>query len=1612
MRNRSTDLQKRLLSLVLSLVIVMVAIIPMPVSGYDYAHNDFTDSALLTDDVAEIVEEINKLRGMGGLIGFEGDYALADSDELTRVIVLFNHSPAATQVAEASLLGDSLSMEQAESLVESDHEMFRSELANLLGFNRATSDDDVALGILREYRSALNGVAITIPAYAVPLVAEFDSVFAVYPDEMFFIDPIVAANDDDGNETNDALNEDNTEEEVNINSDDNDNWNPPDIGNAITGVSNTNRSTEVADFTMPAFGNSVNRLNSGANLIHEMGFRGEGILVGILDSGIDYYHPAFAGAFLTLEQAHARGMTHITEDDLINGFFYGRNYVDEAQFNVDGFNLGIYLTANNRVVDPRDPMETRYDRWVNTGLNRLSRQFWTDHGTHVAGTIAARPVAHHFNGGAMGFAPEAQIFMYRVMGPTGVGFVADILAGINQTAYDRPDIVNMSIGGASNAANDLQAIAVNNISLAHDIVFVIAAGNSGDGMHTVGRPATASTAISVAATLEPRTTTLIGNISGDIQNRTFTSRSQLGGSLLAFNPGTTAALWHQPPGASHFETTLHPANPDGSYNLVRLPYHPASPNDPQWVHAGVDPENYLGTGFFLEWLQLAGITDFEYPSAIEMADWFTANMDKSFNIDFDISTLRSFLKSMLLYVNSYNSFLSDGSSSGVGGIINERRELLGGDDAVFAHYVYNSFMRVHSSATAGPQVAIRAAYAEATGTTFPNNTIPPGHHFYTWLMPYLEETFGDDLDAFLDELDFGRQLVTAHDFWHYTQRVGMLEFERQTFMELVPEEQFGFLEGAFVVLGSVNLAGINMGIMTNNVEFATRLGAAGIISLGRDSTINRDIHTTIPYIGHGTSANVAPIINSLTDECTITFTARNQDLRAVTPFSSRGPVGGSYEIKPDISAHGFGVVSPVPAFFGNAAADPYWNAYAPNSGTSMAAPGIAGQVALMREYSNYHDLGWDAGAIKSRLMNTAEPTGVRTSALLGLAWSAHNSNPSVFEIGAGYARVDRAIMADTFATATFDRVYLHPDSTMGTTFTGSLSFGGVNTWNREGSISEAITRTMTVTVYNASESPVSYSIDVRRNAANRVGITNNWPAGVAVTLETNQITVPPLSSETFAVTLSIPPREVNAARLQLEGWVELRREGSLEISMPFAGIVENVAPHLTDHSLVRDVITTGESRFHDFSSSIDMRYTAWRPTIGPAFLFDINNFDPHNWAVDAIIGYFGPLHHSLPGEQLGVERFINASRGQMGRWVGDFLVIGQPIVTIPPGNYAFAWENRQATGTAANPTIGPWSYSEYFNLTVNNTPPEITIDSKERNIAGEVVIIGRVTDALDRGYNALFALASITDDLEEGTYAKRVPLEADGSFTLTTAAATQLLRLYAVDEYLPVPQTLIEGGSNFPISLEQSADGLSYYIGNNVIVMDINLYSLPHPLTISRLSINGIEGIIDQEAATIRFQVPNHLLTNDRLHGNITELEADCDTVYFWVAGVEWPRRQGEAAGFGTGDLVYVADGRIYTLMIEAPEELGLINHLRIGSVTGMINQEAATITFAVPRHLMVNNEFRGVITQLSADQDTLLFFVAGQEWPVSLGQMAGINDGDLVYVAGGRVYTIRLVIR
>ncbi len=156
-----------------------------------------------------------------------------------------------------------------------------------------------------------------------------------------------------------------------------------------------------------------------------------GVVVAVIDNGVDIEHEDLLGTIWTNEGEHLNGQ----DDD-------GNGYVDD----VHGWNF-----ANDQA-DSAVPM---------------------DHGTHVAGTIAA---IGDNNIGIIGVAPGAAIMPAQFLGESG-GTDANAMMAIEYAVRNGARISNNSWSGpGSNAGlHDLMAAAGNE----YDHLFIVAAGNDG-----------------------------------------------------------------------------------------------------------------------------------------------------------------------------------------------------------------------------------------------------------------------------------------------------------------------------------------------------------------------------------------------------------------------------------------------------------------------------------------------------------------------------------------------------------------------------------------------------------------------------------------------------------------------------------------------------------------------------------------------------------------------------------------------------------------------------------------------------------------------------------------------------------------------------------------------------------------------------------------------------------------------------------------------------------------------------------------------------------------------------------------------------------------------------
>jgi subtilisin family serine protease len=119
------------------------------------------------------------------------------------------------------------------------------------------------------------------------------------------------------------------------------------------------------------------------------------------------------------------------------------------------------------------------------------------HGTHVASTIAGS--GRKSSGKYRGVAPGTKIISGKVLDDDGNGQESDIIAGMEWAARSGAKIANLSLGGTDTPGADATETAVNALSAATGVLFVIAAGNEGPDAASVGTPGSADAALTVGA---------------------------------------------------------------------------------------------------------------------------------------------------------------------------------------------------------------------------------------------------------------------------------------------------------------------------------------------------------------------------------------------------------------------------------------------------------------------------------------------------------------------------------------------------------------------------------------------------------------------------------------------------------------------------------------------------------------------------------------------------------------------------------------------------------------------------------------------------------------------------------------------------------------------------------------------------------------------------------------------------------------------------------------------------------------------------------------------------------------------------------------------------------
>ncbi|KEP46652.1 minor extracellular protease vpr protein [Rhizoctonia solani 123E] len=192
---------------------------------------------------------------------------------------------------------------------------------------------------------------------------------------------------------------------------------------------------------------------TGVDKLHAEGYLGKGIKIGIIDTGVDYTHPALGGKF-------GPG----------NKIIGGYDFVGDAYTGLPG---------SPPTAPDNDPLDQ-----------------CNGHGTHVAGIIGANP-NNPWN--ISGVAYKSEINAYRVFGCEGSVPDDILIASLLRASKDGNDVITLSLGGVYGWTESASAVIASKIARKGRIV-TIAAGNDGNyGAWYASGPGTGLDVISVGS---------------------------------------------------------------------------------------------------------------------------------------------------------------------------------------------------------------------------------------------------------------------------------------------------------------------------------------------------------------------------------------------------------------------------------------------------------------------------------------------------------------------------------------------------------------------------------------------------------------------------------------------------------------------------------------------------------------------------------------------------------------------------------------------------------------------------------------------------------------------------------------------------------------------------------------------------------------------------------------------------------------------------------------------------------------------------------------------------------------------------------------------------------
>ena len=327
--------------------------------------------------------------------------AVYDAKEMVRIIVELEGKGLLEQgytLNQISANGEKVAADVAKLEIVQDHVAAKIEqIVKSSGLAAHTE------GIKYNYTVALNGIAMTVPYGTLEAIRKIDGVKNAYVSSMYY-------------------------------------------------------APESAETPMTPNMYATSDTFGSAQTWQDLGYTGTGMVIAVIDTGLDVDHPSFAdtpeGVAMDLEDVDA-----VLED--LNAYvIYNRS-------------SPMKLTAEDLYYNGKIPFTFNY---VDSSVD-VTHDFdeQGDHGTHVAGIACANKLS---TTDVVGVAPDAQVVVMKVFGQKGGAFTDDIIAAIEDCILLGVDVINMSLGAPAGFTEDYALVdQVYGRVLDADMMLAVAAGN-------------------------------------------------------------------------------------------------------------------------------------------------------------------------------------------------------------------------------------------------------------------------------------------------------------------------------------------------------------------------------------------------------------------------------------------------------------------------------------------------------------------------------------------------------------------------------------------------------------------------------------------------------------------------------------------------------------------------------------------------------------------------------------------------------------------------------------------------------------------------------------------------------------------------------------------------------------------------------------------------------------------------------------------------------------------------------------------------------------------------------------------------------------------------------